>query len=112
MPQVWTATVKSIYSKALSWFRTGANLVELNALDSRTLKDIGLNRNEFHTAADPITPFERGVTLHEAPTQCVSLRKSSCLYTSTSRASFKDRLARGTHQITETPGIETAHWEL
>jgi uncharacterized protein YjiS (DUF1127 family) len=79
MRQVRTATVKSIYSKALSWFRTGVNLAELNALDSRTLLDIGLNRNEFHAAADPITLFERGAALHEAPTQCVSLPKSTCL---------------------------------
>jgi uncharacterized protein YjiS (DUF1127 family) len=63
MPKVSTATVKPIYSKVLSWYRIKANLAELYALDSRTLMDIGLNRNEFHAAADPITPFERGATL-------------------------------------------------
>jgi uncharacterized protein YjiS (DUF1127 family) len=69
MPKVSTATVKLIYAKVLIWFRMRANLAELNALDSRTLMDIGLNRNELRAAADPITPFERGATLHEAPTQ-------------------------------------------
>jgi uncharacterized protein YjiS (DUF1127 family) len=72
------AIAKSIYCKVLSWFRIRANLAKLNALDNRTLMDIGLNRNEFHAAADPATPFERGVTLHQAPTPCESLRSSSC----------------------------------
>jgi uncharacterized protein YjiS (DUF1127 family) len=70
------ATVRPIYSRVLDWLRVKANLAELDALDSRTLMDIGLNRNEFYAAADPATPFERGMTLHEVrlANQCESHR--------------------------------------
>ena len=53
------AIARLAHSKVLGWLRTRVNLAKLNALDSQTLKDIGLNRTEFHAAADPATPFER-----------------------------------------------------
>lgn len=53
------AIARLVRSMVLGWLRTRVNLAKLNALDSRTLKDIGLNRTEFHAAADPDTPFER-----------------------------------------------------
>jgi uncharacterized protein YjiS (DUF1127 family) len=48
------AIAKSMHSKVLSWFSIRVNLANLNALDSRTLMDIGLNRNEF--MPQPIPP--------------------------------------------------------
>jgi uncharacterized protein YjiS (DUF1127 family) len=67
---------KPAYSKLLSWLSARAILAELEALDSRTLLDIGLNRHELHAAADLTTPFERGVTLHEVRARCETLRMS------------------------------------
>jgi uncharacterized protein YjiS (DUF1127 family) len=66
MPKLSKAMGQPVYFKVLSWFKMRTNLAELNALDSRMLLDIGLTRNEFHAAADPATPFERGARLHEA----------------------------------------------
>jgi uncharacterized protein YjiS (DUF1127 family) len=43
------AIAKSMHSKVLSWFSIRVNLAKLNALDSRTLMDIGLNRNSRDT---------------------------------------------------------------
>jgi uncharacterized protein YjiS (DUF1127 family) len=61
-----------MYSKVRNWFRIRANLAELNALDNRTLMDIGLSRNEFHAVANSDMAFERGATLHVTPTTAAS----------------------------------------
>jgi uncharacterized protein YjiS (DUF1127 family) len=53
------AIARLVHSKVMGWLRTRVNLAKLNALDSQMLKDIGLNKTEFHAAADPATPFER-----------------------------------------------------
>jgi uncharacterized protein YjiS (DUF1127 family) len=66
------AIITLMYSKMRNWFRISANLAELNALDNRTLMDIGLSRNEFHTVANSDTAFERGATLHVTPTTAPS----------------------------------------
>jgi uncharacterized protein YjiS (DUF1127 family) len=78
MPNVSTnpqAITKPVYCRLLNWFRTRANLAELNGLDSRMLMDIGLNKSEFRAAADPATPFERGVSLHELDRQTEKVRR-------------------------------------